>query len=185
MGLDMYLSKKTYVKQWSFKKPEDQFKVSVKKGGVTYSNIKPKRVSYITEELMYWRKANQIHGWFINNTEEIVAGIRYYVTKTDLEVLLETCKKVVEILNKTPKVTKQVVGGWKDGEEFMVDIEMYDNDVLVGFIKSILPPTDGFFFGSDVIDDYYKENIVDTIKFLEEELPNCEKSDEFEYYASW
>ena len=181
MGLDMYLSKKTYVKQWSHKKPEDQFEVSVKKGGVTYSNIKPERVSYIIEELMYWRKANQIHGWFCKNTEEIVADIRYYVTKTDLEVLLETCKTVLRILEEAPKVTKQVFGGWKDDEQYMVDIEVYDNDIL----KNILPPTDGFFFGSDVIDDYYKENIVDTIKFLEEELPNCKEGDEFEYHASW
>jgi len=181
MGLDMYLSKKSYVKQWSHRKPEDQFDVSVKRGGVTYPNIKPERVSYVIEELMYWRKANQIHGWFCNNTEEIVADVKYYVTKTDLEVLLETCKSVIEILNTAPKVTTQVVGGWKDGEQYMVDVEAYDSDVL----QEILPPTQGFFFGSDTIDDYYKQDIIDTIKFLEEELPDCEEDAEFEYYASW
>ena len=181
MGLDMYLSKKTYVKQWSHRKPEDQFDVSVKRGGVTYPNIKPERVSYVIEELMYWRKANQIHGWFTQNTEEITADVKYYVTKTDLEVLLETCKKVVEILDASPKTTKQVVAGWKDGEQYMEDVEVYDNDVL----QDILPPTQGFFFGSDTIDEWYKEDIVNTIKFLEEELPNCEEDAEFEYYASW
>jgi hypothetical protein len=122
MGLDMYLSKKSYVKQWEHRKPEDQFNVSVKKGGESYSDIKPERVSYVIEELMYWRKANQIHGWFTQNTAEITADVRYYVTKTDLEVLLETCKSVADILNTAPKVTKQVVGGWKDGEEYMVDV---------------------------------------------------------------
>jgi hypothetical protein len=181
MGLDMYLSKKTYVKQWSHRKPEDQYEVSVKKGGVSCSNIKPERVSYVIEELMYWRKANQIHGWFCNNTEEITPDVKYYVTKTDLEVLLETCKSVVDVLEKSPKITKQVVGGWKNGEEYMVDVEVYENDVL----HDILPPTQGFFFGSDTIDDYYKQDIVNTIKLLEEELPNCEEDDEFEYYASW
>jgi hypothetical protein len=181
MGLDMYLSKKTYVKQWSHRKPEDQFDVSVKRGGETYPNIKPERVSYVIEELMYWRKANQIHGWFCNNTEEIVADVKYYVTKTDLEVLLETCKSVSDILEKSPKITKQVVGGWKDGEEYLVPVEVYDNNV----IADILPPTQGFFFGSDTIDDYYKQDIDDTIKFLEGELPNCEEDAEFEYYASW
>jgi hypothetical protein len=181
MGLDMYLSKKTYVKQWSHRKPEDQFDVSVKRGGETYPNIKPERVSYVIEELMYWRKANQIHGWFCNNTEEIVADVKYYVTKTDLEVLLETCKSVSDILEKSPKITKQVVGGWKDGEEYLVPVEVYDNNV----IADILPPTQGFFFGSDTIDDYYKQDIDDTIKFLEEELSNCEEDAEFEYYASW
>ncbi len=181
MGLDMYLSKKTYVKQWSHRKPEDQFDVSVKRGGEIYPNIKPERVSYVVEELMYWRKANQIHGWFCNNTEEIVADVKYYVTKTDLEVLLETCKSVSDILAKSPKITKQVVGGWKNGEEYLVPVEVYDNNV----IADILPPTQGFFFGSDTIDDYYKQDIDDTIKFLEEELSNCEEDAEFEYYASW
>ena len=69
----------------------------------------------------------------------------------------------------------------KNGKEYMVDVEVYDNDVL----QDILPPTQGFFFGSDTIDDYYKQDIVDTIKFLEEELPDCEEDAEFEYYASW
>ena len=181
MGLIMYLSKKSYVKQWSHRKPEDQFDVSVKRGGKKYPNIKPERVSYVIEEIMYWRKANQIHGWFCNNTEEIQADVKYYVTKTDLEVLLETCKSVIEILNTAPKVTTQVVGGWKDGEQYMVDVEAYQSDVL----QDILPPTQGFFFGSDTIDDYYKQDIIDTIKFLEEELPDCEEDAEFEYYASW
>lgn len=181
MGLDMYLSKKTYVKQWSHRQPEDQFEVSVKKGGETYSNIKPERVSYVVEELMYWRKANQIHGWFCNNTEEIVADVKYYVTKTDLEVLLETCKTVLDILAKAPKKTKQVVAGWKNGEQYTEDVEVYDNDVL----QDILPPTQGFFFGSDTIDDYYKQDIIDTMNFLQQELSECQEDDEYEYYASW
>ena len=181
MGLDMYLSKKTYVKQWSHRQPEDQFEVSVKRGGNDYPNIKPERVSYVIEELMYWRKANQIHGWFCNNTEELVADVRYYVTKTDLEVLLETCKTVLSILEKAPKKTKQVVAGWKNGEQYMEDVEVYDNDVL----QDILPPTQGFFFGSDTIDDYYKEDIVNTMNFLQEELSTSDDDAEYEYYASW
>lgn len=181
MGLDMYLSKKTYVKQWSHISPDQQFNISVNRGGKTYPGIKPERVSYVTEELMYWRKANQIHGWFVENTEELEADRKYSVSKVDLEVLLETCRKIMELLATAPKTTKQVVGGWKNGEEYMVDVEVYDNKVL----NDILPPTEGFFFGSDTIDNYYKEMILETIKFLEEELPNCDEDAEFEYYASW
>ena len=177
----MYLSKKTYVKQWSHISPDEQFNVSVTRGGKPYSGINPNRVSYVTEELMYWRKANQIHGWFVQNTEELEADRKYYVTKVDLEVLLETCKKVLELLATAPKTTTQVVGGWKNGEQYMVDVEVYDNDIL----QDILPPTQGFFFGSDTIDEWYKEQIVETIKFLEEELPTCDDDADFEYYASW
>jgi hypothetical protein len=181
MGLDMYLSKKTYVKQWSHISPDEQFNISVTRGGKTYPGIKSERVSYVTEELMYWRKANQIHGWFTKNTEELEPDVKYSVTKVDLEVLLETCKKIMELLATAPKTTKQVVSGWDKNGEIMADVEVYDNDIL----QDILPPTQGFFFGSDNIDNYYKETISETIKFLEEELPNCDDDAEFEYYASW
>lgn len=182
MGLDMYLSKKTYVKQWSHRKPEDQFEVSVTRGGNTYSTIKPERVSYVTEELMYWRKANQIHGWFCCNTEELTADVRYYVTKENLDELRDTCQKVLEMLEKSPKSTKQVVGGWKDGKEYMVDVSVYD---CQDEIEELLPPTQGFFFGGYEIDDWYKQSVEETLEFLNNELPNCEEDDEFEYYASW
>ena len=123
----MYLSKKTYVKQWSHNKPEDQYEVSVKKGGVTYPNIRTERVSYVTEELMYWRKANQIHGWFVNNCEEDIPDVKYSLGREQLVELVDICKKVLEILNTATKLTKQVVGGWRNGEDYMVDVEVYDN----------------------------------------------------------
>lgn len=184
MGLDMYLSKKTYVKQWSHNKPEDQYEVSVKKGGITYPNIRQERVSYVTEEIAYWRKANQIHGWFVTNCEEREPDVKYSVTRGDLETLLETCKKVVELLNTSTKSTKQVVGGWKDGKEYMVDVEVYDK---TDEILDLLPPTQGFFFGSDNIDDWYKKDVEDTITTLESELsiPDVGYEADYDYYASW
>lgn len=183
MGLDMYLSKKTYVKRWSFQNPEEVFEVSVKKSGVTYPNIKTERVSYITEEIMYWRKANQIHGWFVTNCEEVIEDVKYRVSREDLQSLLETCKQVLDILNGASKTTTQVVGGWKNGKEYKVDVEVYDTEDVL----ELLPPTQGFFFGSDEIDEWYKQNIEETIQVLEEELKSDNKDDypEYEYYASW
>ena len=64
MGLDMYLSKKTYVKRWDHNRPEEQHEVTVRLGGVARKDIDPKKISYIEEEVGYWRKANQIHKWF-------------------------------------------------------------------------------------------------------------------------
>ena len=183
MGLDMYLSKKTYVKKWSHQEKKDQFDVTIKKGGKKFTGINPERVSYITEEIAYWRKANQIHGWFVNNTEEIQQDVKYYVTKEHLTNLLLDCKKVLELLNTLPKTTKKVVGGWRDGKEYLVDVEVYDN---ADEILDLLPPTQGFFFGSDTIDDYYKQDIEHTIKVLEEELStNEDEYPDYEYYASW
>lgn len=179
----MYLSKKTYVKKWSHQKPEEVFDVTITKGGNIYSNIDSNRVSYITEELMYWRKANNIHGWFCHNTEAITEDIRYYVSRDNLEELLSTCKQVIEILDGLPKVIKQVVGGFKNGEKYMDDVEVYDN---TDDVMDLLPPTEGFFFGSDSIDGYYRESLVETIEFLEKELSsNDDEFPDYEYYASW
>ena len=184
MGLDMYLSKKTYVKNWSHQTPEEQHSVEVKKAGVLHPTINPEKVTYITEEVMYWRKANQIHGWFCSNTNELVDNVRYDVSKEDLERLLSDCKKVLEILNTATKKTTQVVGGWKNGERYFVDVEVYDN---IDEVMELLPPTEGFFFGSSEIDEYYKNDIEETIKVLQDELalPDVGYGAEYEYYASW
>lgn len=178
----MYLTKKTFVQRWSHHKLEDQYEVSVKRGGVDYPNIKPERVSNVTEEIMYWRKANQIHGWFVNNCEERVPDVKYYVTKEDLGNLLETCKKVIEILNQSEKKTTKVVGGWKNGENYMVDVDVYDG---TNEIMELLPPTEGFFFGSDTIDEWYKQQVEETITTLESELSIISVGYGYEYYACW
>ena len=91
MGLDMYLEKRTYVKQWDFQKLEEQYNVEVTKGGEP-TNIKPERVTHIVEEIGYWRKSNQIHNWFVENVQNGVDNCgEYYVSKSDLESLLELC----------------------------------------------------------------------------------------------
>ncbi len=60
MGLDMSLTKRTYVKNWDWMKPEDTHLVTVLKGGKP-TGIKPERVGEIIEDVAYWRKANAIH----------------------------------------------------------------------------------------------------------------------------
>jgi hypothetical protein len=69
MGLDMYLTRKTYVKQWSHQAPEEQFEVTITKGGKPYDGIDLSNITNIEEEVGYWRKANQIHRWFVENVQ--------------------------------------------------------------------------------------------------------------------
>jgi len=95
MGLDMYLEKRTDVRLWNFQKPEEQFEVVVKKGGVTYPKINAEKVTTIVEELGYWRKANQIHRWFVDNVQDGVDNCgEYFVPISSLEQLLELCLAV-------------------------------------------------------------------------------------------
>jgi hypothetical protein len=93
MGLDMYLDKRTYVQYWEHN-GDDNYEVKVTKGGEP-TKINPKKVKYIIEEAGYWRKQNQIHRWFVENVQKGIDNCGdYYVSKEDLETLLELCKKV-------------------------------------------------------------------------------------------
>ena len=93
MGLDMYLNKRTYVQYWEHN-GDDNYEVKVTKGGEP-TKIDPKKVKYIIEEAGYWRKQNQIHRWFVENVQEGIDNCgEYYVSKEDLQTLLELCQKV-------------------------------------------------------------------------------------------
>jgi len=155
MGLDMYLTKETYVKQWDHQTPEERHEVHVEKGGKKHPFINTDRVSGIVEEVMYWRKANAIHGWFVENCQDGIDECqKTHITKSDLIELKELCEKV--IINKTPE---------------------------------LLPPREGFFFGSKEVDDYYYSDLADTVRVLEEELQTQEPEEywgvSYFYMSSW
>jgi hypothetical protein len=93
MGLDMYLDKRTYVKHWEHN-GDDNYEVKVTKKDEP-TKIDPKKVKYIIEEAGYWRKQNQIHRWFVENVQKGIDNCGdYYVSKSELETLLELCQKV-------------------------------------------------------------------------------------------
>lgn len=94
MGLDMYLTRKTYVKNWGT--GEAEYKISVTKNGKE-CHVNPAKISYIEEEAGYWRKANHIHKWFVDNIQEGKDDCgSYYVSRDDLAKLAETCQKVLD-----------------------------------------------------------------------------------------
>ena len=103
MGLDMYLTKKHYVKNWDWEEnPERKYDVDVKRGGKTIPHIKKERISYIEEEVMYWRKANQIHAWFVENVQDGVDECQeVYVSHDKLKELLTLCRQA--LFHKDPK----------------------------------------------------------------------------------
>jgi hypothetical protein len=151
MGLDMYLSKKTYVKQWDHQSPEEKYEVVVTKGGKPVEAIKASRVKYIEEEIGYWRKANQIHRWFVENVQEGKDDCGdYYVGDNQLQELLDVCKKVTA-----------------------------DNSLA----ESLLPSASGFFFGATNYDEWYFEDVKNTISILEDALQS--KGGEIYYSSSW
>jgi len=150
MGLDMYLEKRTYVKQWDHQSAEEKHEVVVTKGGQP-TNIDPKKVKYIIEEAGYWRKANQIHRWFVDNVQNGVDNCGdYYVGSEKLAELLELCKRVKA-----------------------------DHSLA----EELLPSASGFFFGGTEYDEWYFNDIDNTIAILEECLED--ESGDYYYSSSW
>jgi hypothetical protein len=92
MGLDMYLYRKTYVKNWD---STNKWEVNITVGGKpTY--IDPEKITYITEEVGYWRKANAVHKWFVDNVQNGNDDCgEYYVSPEKMEELLNLCQAVL------------------------------------------------------------------------------------------
>lgn len=121
MGLDMYLSKKTYVKNWAHK--EDKHRVVVTKNDQTRLDIKPERVTYVDEEIMYWRKVNAIHAWFVENVQDGIDECQESrVTIEQLDELATICEKVIR--DKNPELLPSKGGfffGSTDYDEYYYD----------------------------------------------------------------
>lgn len=125
MGLDMYLNRKTYVKQWSHQTPEEKFEVTITKGGKPYEGIDLANVTHIEEEVGYWRKANQIHRWFVENVQNGVDDCgEYSVGKSQLEKLLNECREVLNDHSKAEDLLPSAAGfffGNTDYDEYYYD----------------------------------------------------------------
>jgi hypothetical protein len=70
MGLDMYLTKRHYVKNWDHNPKEQHYKITVKQGGKKCTAINTDKITYIVEDVHYWRKANAIHKWFVDHLQD-------------------------------------------------------------------------------------------------------------------
>lgn len=93
MGLDMYLTKKTYIGAY-FEHRNIKGIVEIDENGIRIP-IKFNRISYIDEKVGYWRKANAIHKWFVDNCQDGVDDCREaYVSLDQLIELLDICKQV-------------------------------------------------------------------------------------------
>lgn len=63
-------------------------------------------------EVCYWRKANQIRQWFVDNTGyDVGADCEYHLlTKFDLEKLVEDCKYALENRDSASEILPTSVG---------------------------------------------------------------------------
>lgn len=87
MGLDMFLYAKKYVDNYNPKYKELSAKIKEVMGLPADSGN-----TYVEAEVCYWRKANQIHKWFVDNVQDGNDNCgEYYVTRDDIEKLILAC----------------------------------------------------------------------------------------------
>ena len=158
MGLDMYLYRKEYVSTFAWSQDERAVKEANLHAVIAnHFNIDPSMSGiYVDYCVAYWRKANAIHGWFVN---ELGNGVdecqEIYVPREKLVELRELCASVI----KQPAMA-----------------------------GDILPPQDGFFFGSGEIDEWYLNDMQLTIDIIDKVLSAIPEDDygwSFSYRASW
>lgn len=98
MGLDMYLYKRFYINDIENINTNEPIMVN----GYEYY-LKP--CDTITTEVAYWRKANAIHRWFVENCcDSNDDCCEHYVSRLKLEELLNTCKEIMENKNMAEKL---------------------------------------------------------------------------------
>lgn len=137
----------------------------------------------LLEQLVSWRKANQIHNWFVENVQDGQDDCgSYEVTKEQLETLLELCMKV-KLASKLVK--GKVKNGYifKDGKEvpIMEDGEYIEDPTVA---EELLPSQSGFFFGSTEYDQWYMYDIDFTIEKILEVLRTTDFDNEIVFYSS-
>ena len=87
----MYLTARRYVSEFSDKE------LCTNLNKVAEGVRKGYEIQYITVEAMYWRKANAIHQWFVENVQNGVDDCQVHpVTSKQLRKLISTIEDVLE-----------------------------------------------------------------------------------------
>ena len=142
-------------------------------------------VDRIMEQVGYWRKANQIHNWFVENIQDGVDDCEYHneVTQEDLEELLDVCKRV---LDSCELVVGEVINGYRytRNKDRVPIIQIGEIIKDPSIAKELLPSTSGCFFGSTEYNEYYVDDIKTTIDIVTNVLETTDFDTHMVYYVS-
>lgn len=155
----------------------DMYMIRIKKGTTPI---------YDDNEVAYWRKANAIHNWMVKNVQNNVDNCEYYpISKEQIESLKNLCEdlKSKVTLKKGKVVDYYYFNGFGKEIPHYIDGEVIEN---VEICKELLPTTSGFFFGSTDYDEWYYDQILNTIEQLDKILKET-NFEEYEIYytSSW
>lgn len=163
MGLDMYLYAQKYIRFMSSDeegKRNQEFDklVELTELGELIDKEHGYISAYAKVQIGYWRKANAIHKYFVDNCANGKDDCQEVdVSRETLEHLRDICGQLTQS---------------KDVEK----------------AKELLPPQSGFFFGGTEIDDWYFSDVEFTYNLLNkilEKIPEDNYAYDFIYRASW
>ena len=162
MGLDQYLTAKKYVSKWDYSGGFDSRVITQE-----FQDLLPMDTPDITKygqfagitveyPVGYWRKANAIHNFFVQEVGEDVDDCREMFVHRDV---------LVELRSRCSDVLKA-----DDMEEMAKEVG--------------LETVSGFFFGDTEYGDWYKEDLKLTIEICDFVLALPEEYS-LHYQASW
>ena len=169
----MYLTKKVYIFD------SERETIEVKKDGKIIDTSNLRQFEF---EVGYWRKANAIHKWFVDNVQYGNDDCEeYYVLREQIQELKDTCIKVLEasVLIQDGTITEHTL---KDGgliAEEVPNMVIKDDSVAM----ELLPSEGGFFFGSTEYNQYYIQDLKHTIEICDKALADNEG--DIYYHSSW
>ena len=167
---------------------------------------------YVTTQAAYWRKANAIHKWFVDNVQngEDDCGT-YDIDVLTLKKLRNVCRKILNKMRGTAlevpdKCMAEFTRFFRNGEvprKVVIDPDNLSElvkatsyhklpeDADITICTMSLPTQEGFFFGSTHYDGDYFQDIAKTILMLDRIIGQDKKDTKkgtfasYEYHASW
>ena len=186
MGLDMYVtirhkntqSKLDAYEAWENKYSYEEWQRLTEEQREEWRNSEPEYdEDMYGKELMYWRKANQIHNWFVKNCQNGVDDCeRYVITVANLKTLKELCEKILTMTEIKQELRPTYPNGWfSEPVHVMKDVRLLTEEGMK-FASEHLPSRSGFFFGNTDYDDNYVWDLENTVEQINDTLDtlNCD-----------
>lgn len=161
MGLEMYVEAEVYAGGWNHSNAEDKSLYNEITNMVGLNKLASSDSPFCTVcvNVAYWRKANSIHAWMVQNLADGKDECqRIYLDHDHINKLINKCKAALSL--------------YRSGE--------------IEGAGRMMPPQGGFFFGNTDVKDCWAKDMEDTIKQLAPLLdPELSKKYSFYYRASW
>lgn len=193
MGLDMYLTGKMYIGgQFEHREVQAKMDIEVRGAKLLIPPLELYPLEYLEFHLFYWRKANAIHRWFVDNCQNGIDECQTaYVDWSALQELHNICSALMEKMILADGVVQNGSHAGPDtGGKMVPNYETGQYIANPEICQKLLPTGSGCFFGSTDYDQWYYRDIERTYEMLDNLVRNdCEFLKKYGldvyYHSSW